>query len=358
MLNNIKTIVYFGDFNPAYSRNRILIKGLQENGIEILWCNENKLKGWKKYLSLIKKIKALPKDFDLLIVGYSDSRAMVPLAKLFFRKPIVWDAFYSLYENWVNDRKLAGPKSLKAKYYWFLDWFSCVLADRILLTTFADIVYFIKTFRILRQKFIRVLVGFSDDIIYPREKNIKSDAFTVGYHGRYIPVLGTRYIILAAKILAKENIKFFIIGDGQDYGLVKKLAEELNLDNIDFIPVVNFIDLPQHMAKADIYLGLLSDIPRAFVNIPNKIFEAMAMKKPTINIKSPAIEEVFKDGEDIILCQPANPQDLAKSILLLKNNLDLRRKICNNAYNKVQQIATPRAIAKDLLSHLILINKI
>jgi hypothetical protein len=165
MSTNIKTIVYFGDFDPAYSRNRVLIKGLRENGVEVLLCHENQLKGRKKYFSLVKKMKALPKDFDLVIIGYSDSRSMVPLAKLLFKQPIIWDAFYSVYDTLVFDKQIVKAGSLKAKWLWFLDWLSCFLSDKILLDTDSHINYFIKTFKAQNLgKFIKVLIGADDSV--------------------------------------------------------------------------------------------------------------------------------------------------------------------------------------------------
>lgn len=144
------TILYFGNFNPDYARNRVIIRGLEQNGARVVYS-------WRE-------------PHDLIIVGYSDSRWPVPLAwliSLFSSKKLVWDAFYSLYDSWVFDRKLVEPTSVKAKYYWFLDWLSCKLSDRILLDTNAHIDYFIKTFGIDRSKFIRVLIGADDSIFHP-----------------------------------------------------------------------------------------------------------------------------------------------------------------------------------------------
>ncbi len=141
------TICYFGNFNPAYSRNRVIMQGLEQNGAKI--------------------VRSIWQPHDLVIVGYSDSRWAVPVARIFSRKPIIWDAFYSLYDAWVFDRKLVSPRSLKARWYWFLDWLSCKLADRVLLDTNAHIDYFVKTFRMHRTKFIRVLLGTDDQIFHP-----------------------------------------------------------------------------------------------------------------------------------------------------------------------------------------------
>lgn len=139
-------ILYFGNYNPNYARNRVIIRGLQQNGARV--------------------VHSLRGPYDVIIVGYSDSRYAVSLAWLFSRKPVIWDAFYSLYDSWVFDRKLVSPHSLKAYYYWFLDWLSCILADRILLDTNAHIDYFVRTFHIPCSKFTRVLIGADDEVFH------------------------------------------------------------------------------------------------------------------------------------------------------------------------------------------------
>ena len=140
------TILYFGNYRPDYARNKIIMRGIEQHGAHI--------------------VHSMRDQHDLIIVGYSDSRWAVPLARLLSRKPIVWDAFYSLYDSWVFDRKLVLSYSLKARFYWFLDWLSCRLADRILLDTNAHIDYFVKTFKIPRHKFTRVFIGADDEIFH------------------------------------------------------------------------------------------------------------------------------------------------------------------------------------------------
>jgi len=164
------TVCYFGDYDSEYSRNRVIIKGLKKNGVKVLICHSG-LRGIKKYFRLWKLHKKTANKYDLLIVGFTSSSRgkLVLLAKLISRKTIVWDAFTSLYEALVLDRKLVSPKSLKAKYYWFLDWLCCKLADKILLDTNEHIKYFVDTFKIKREKFIKVLIGADDSIFYPRK---------------------------------------------------------------------------------------------------------------------------------------------------------------------------------------------
>ena len=164
--NRIK-ICFFGIYNPNYSRNRVLIKGLRENNVEIIECND-RTSGFRKYLNLIRKYRRLNKDYDILLVAFPGWPVMW-LAKILTRKPIVYDAFLSVYEAEVEDRKKYSSNSLKAKYHWFLDWLSCKLADKILLDTNEHIKYFVKTFKVKKNKFIKVLIGADDSIFYPRK---------------------------------------------------------------------------------------------------------------------------------------------------------------------------------------------
>jgi len=160
-------ICYFGIYNPNYSRNRVLIKGLGENNVEIVECNDRTF-GFRKYLNLARKHHRLNKDYDILLVAFPGWPVMW-LAKILSRKLIVYDAFLSVHESQVKDRKNYSSNSLKAKYYWLLDWLSCKLADKILLDTNEHIKYFVKEFGIKKDKFIKVLIGADDSVFYPRK---------------------------------------------------------------------------------------------------------------------------------------------------------------------------------------------
>ena len=160
-------ICYFGNYDSEYARNRVIMKGLRENGVDVLECR-SKSGGWKEYADLWRIHKKIG-NYDFMIVGYSDSRLIVPFAKILNRgKFIVWDAFYSLYDSWVFDRKLANPRTIKARYYWLIEWIAVKTADRILLDTLSHIDFFVKTYKIPKRKFIRVLIGADDSIFYPR----------------------------------------------------------------------------------------------------------------------------------------------------------------------------------------------
>ncbi|MFH1769720.1 MAG: hypothetical protein ABH833_03595 [Parcubacteria group bacterium] len=158
-------ICYFGDYDRKYARNRVVIKGLELNGVEIIECNDN-ARGIARYRNIWKKHKAIKGKYDMMIVGHSDSRLMVLLAKLLSRKSVIMDGFYSVYESYTFDRKLFSKYSPKAWYHWFLEWMACKLADRILCDTDQHIDYFRKTFGGSSKKYTRVLVGADDSVFH------------------------------------------------------------------------------------------------------------------------------------------------------------------------------------------------
>ncbi|MFH1744862.1 MAG: glycosyltransferase [bacterium] len=343
-------ICYFGNYLPDYIRNRVIIKGLKENKVDLIECHTKEI-GLKKYFDLLKMHKDISGKYDLMIIGSHDaSRLLVALAKFLTKKPIVWDAHYSIYDSWVYDRKLISPKSFKAKYYWFLDWLGCTSADKILLDTDEHIQYFVDTFKIKKEKFIRVLVGADDKMFFPKAGNNTGGKFIIEFHGKYIPLQGIEYIIEAAKILEKDNdIIFNIIGKGQTYAKIMELSRDLDVRNINFIDRVPYEEIPDYISQASVCFGIFGNTKKTLRVIPNKIYESMAMAKAIITADTPAIKELFVNRENILFCKVADGKSLAEKILELKNNQELRDKIAKGAYKLFKERCTPRLLAAELL---------
>ena len=326
------TICFFGIYKDRYSRNRILKKGFEENGIKVVTCRTD-LKGAKKFIDLIKKHWRIRKKYDVMFVGYLGWSSVV-LVKLLTRKPIVFDAFLSIYDSTVFDKKKMDKKSLRAKYYWFMDWVACTLADKILLDTNEHIKYFVQEFGIKKEKFERVFVGTETDLFKPDEK--VGDEVVVHYHGNTFNLQGAKYIMEAARMF--KDIKFNMVGTR-----VKKRFEKDNIKNVNFIANVPYEELSQEINKADICLGIFGDTNKTQRVIPNKVYECAACKKPIITADTPAIRELFNEN-DLMLIPTANSEEIAKAINKLKNDKMLREKLAANAYYKVVKYCNPKKL--------------
>ena len=185
-----------------------------------------------------------------------------------------------------------------------------------------------------------------------KEVNLKKD-FLVGFWGNFIPLQGVEYIVKAVKLLEKhQDIQFQLIGRGQTYNKAIKLARRLKIKNINFVDRAPQEELPKYMQKADICLGIFGDTKKTQRVIPNKVYEAIAMKKPVITADTPAMRELFTNKKNILFCKIANAQDLADKILELKRNKASREKIAQSGYETFKKYAMPKFIAKNLLKEL------
>jgi len=272
-------VCYFGIYNPVYPRNKVLINGLVTNGVEVLECNEQR--GFLgKYWRLMLRHWRLRKKYDVMVVGFLGQVSII-LARLLTIKPIVLDAFVSLYDSNILDRKLYQSQSWHAKWYWLLDWLSCRLADVVLLDTDAHIDYFASEFGIPRERFRRVFVGSDDRFIHPLFLKPRTDGnFLVRFHGTFVPLHGIEYIVQAARILEKKNISFELLGDGQVFDQVERTVKNLGLGNVKIDRrFVSYNDLNYYLAGADLCLGIFGDTGKAQRVIPNKAYEAIAASR-------------------------------------------------------------------------------
>lgn len=341
-------VCYFGSYDQNYSRNRIIIKGLERNNVRVIECRDFSV-FWLRCIKLFLNYVSA-ESHDAVIVG-AQGHANVPLAWLLsriFRRRILFDPFISLYDTAILDRKEVSEKSLESKYYYLLDEFSCKLAEVIITDTKQHAKYFSEEFNIPRRKIRVVYIGADDDIFYPRNIKFKDrDKFIVEFHGSFIPLQGIQYIIHAAKLLeTEENVFFEIIGKGQTYKEMLRLAKRLEVRNVSFIGWVNYTEVPNYIARADLCLGIFGDTIKAKRVIPNKAFEILAMKKPLITGDSPAAREVLTNNRNAVLCEMANPEDLADKVLLLRDNIDLRNKIAEKGYRLYKDHFTPVKIGE------------
>ena len=347
-------ILYFGCYKPSYPRNKIIIDGLRENGVTVIECNETS-RSFLRFFKLFFKYLKSEKDYDFMLVGFPGQEVMF-LARLLTLKPIIFDVFTSHYMGYILDRKYFSKDSLRAKYYRFFDRWSCKLADMIILDTQAHIDYFVKEFDLPASKFKRIWLGANPELHHPMIRQ-NQGTFSALFWGSFIPLQGVECIIKAAKILENEPIIFNLIGKGQTYEKNRGLAEEFNLKNVNFLGKLPDDILVDYIRDADICLGTFSDGIKADITIQNKIFESLVSKKTMITEKTSSIQELLSDGQGVLLCEKANSEDLAKKILILKNDTNLNNKIAEDGYKLFLEKLTPKKIGHDLIQVLKLITE-
>jgi len=356
-------VCYFGSYAPSYPRHRIIIKGLQSQGVEVSEVTDSS-QILIRYPKLAKKYLS-EKDFDVIFVGEA-SNYVQPLAillKKITRKPLVFDTYVSLYDT--NQDRGVHQNPVLSKLFYNLDKYNCLFSDVVLQDTNQNVEYFHETFQIEKEKFRRLLIGAEDDLFYPQNARLnsndnnrkeneiiaikESESFKVLFYGTYIPLHGIEYIIQAAKILENENISFQLIGRGQTFPEIQKLYKNLNLSNIEFKGMVDYNELPKYIAQSDACLGIFGGTEKSMRVIPTKAYQILAMEKPLITGYSSGAMELFENRNNALLCEMASPESLASAILELKEDEKLRKNIASHGYKLFQEKLTPEKIGLEAL---------
>ncbi len=374
-------IVFWGTYDTGKPRNRILLAGLRANNIDLIECHADVWTGIedksqiqtfsKKLFFLFRWLLSYPKllfDYcrlphhDAVIIGYLgqlDVLVLWPFARL-RGIPIFWDAFLSLYDTVVNDRKIVGKYHPVALLLYGWEWLACRAADFVFLDTRAHADYFVRQFHLPAHKIFSVFVGAETDIFSPVHSENSAarndNRFTVLFYGQFIPLHGIETIIRAARLMADDPVQWIIIGQGQEEEKIKIMLEEQPLPSLRWIPWVKYNELISWIEKADVCLGIFGESGKAARVIPNKVFQVLASGKPIVTRNSPAIRELLDSEMDgVTLVPPADPLALAAAVRKLLDSKGENHCIFHE--ETVEQIQ-PRILAGQLIEKIVRITRL
>ena len=122
------TIVFFGSYDKDYARNAVLLEGLSSQGVRVIHCHYQLFRDQHKKLqsrplplvlkmawgSVVLSFKYLftVGRHDALWVAYM-GQLWVPLGRLLAwlrRKPLIFDAFFTIFDSLTHDRKVLSPR--------------------------------------------------------------------------------------------------------------------------------------------------------------------------------------------------------------------------------------------------------
>ena len=164
----------------------------------------------------------------------------------------------------------------------------------------------------------------------PGKGNRLPDRFL--YLGWYIKEKGVYEIVDALEILLKKGVRiqadFF--GAKKTEKLRGYVADKDLTAKIRINGWINDVDKLKALYECTALI-----LPSHSEGIPNVILEAMATKTPIIATLVGGLKEILRDGENAIITEVNNPQDLSKNILKCLENKALRERIAVNAYRNV-----------------------
>jgi len=315
-------ILWWGRFDPDYSRNRILRQLMEALG----WS----LRDFSPVFSRFGDIQATVQRVgqpDIVWVPCFRQRDMVAASRWARRMgvPLVFDPLISAYDKQVDERRKLKVDSRQARHLlrWERDLFAS--ADRVVADTPAHADYFHEMLGVPRDRLSILMVGAEEQLFQPCSEREVNDPLEVLFFGSFIPLQDPEVIVEAARLCEAKDVVWTLLGNGPLRQRCEERAQ--GLTNIRFEDWLPYRELPERICKADILLGIFGDTPKAGRVIPNKVYQGLASAKPLVTRESAAYPKALLEDSDsgISWVPAANARALAWKVARLATDSVLRK---------------------------------
>jgi len=168
--------------------------------------------------------------------------------------------------------------------------------------------------------------------------------YNIGCVARLEKEKGIEYLIQSIKIIKEfiPYVRLIIVGEGSERKKLIWLSERLGLqEHIQWVGYQRAIEKWYHYFDAYV----LPSVVRESFGIT--LIEAMASGIPVIASKIGGTSEIIKDGENGLLTEPGNSQDLADKLMFLYNNRSATRQYIEMARQDVEERFSLARMSRD-----------
>ncbi len=343
-------VCFFGGYDPDYPRNRVIKRGLEELGVDVVECVANrKLKVIRRYHSLWNSFKQLDYDsFDVVFVPEFRHKDM-PLARWLARrtnKPVIFDPLVSRYDTRVHDRADAREGTLQAWHNRNLDRMAMRLADLVLADTPEHEEYFAQ-FVSSQQRMAVLPVGYDESVFNASSTFGGGGSKSVLFYGSFLPLHGIETIVDAAIALQhRRDIRWVIVGGGQTHNLAVDRLRKAAADNVELHPWESESRIVERLHASAVTLGIFGTTDKAARVVPNKVFQCLGAGTALITADTPPIRRWFVDGEHLRTVPPGDANALAATVAELIDDPQQRQRLARNGHELSRSLYSPRPIAQ------------
>ena len=153
----------------------------------------------------------------------------------------------------------------------------------------------------------------------------------VAYTGSLINYQGIEYLLRAMSLVFKEleDTKLLLVGNGKIKEYLNQCYDLGIQDKVIFAGPRPFSEIPDYLAAADVAVNPRVNCP----GMPQKLANYMMAQKAIVSFEGSA--KLLSHGVDGLLVRNGDIEQMAKFIINLLKNLNLREKLGMNAKRKV-----------------------
>mgnify|MGYP001057994394 FL=1 len=289
------SVLWWGRFDPGYSRNRILRKQFADLGWQVRDFQPRfaAVGDWEAIL------RRVPKP-DLVWVPCFRQRDLLAASRWTRRygMPLIFDPLISAYDKQVDERGKLDLASSRAQR--LLAWERALFkrADRVIADTAAHADYFVQVLGMDTSKTEVIYVGAEEALFRPGSLSPK----TIGaprevlFYGSFIPLQGPQVVVEAARLYKGPPVKWVLLGEGPLRGACEELAQ--GHGTISFEDWLPYEKLPERIQRADILLGVFGTTPKAGRVIPNKVFQSLASGRVVVTRSAASYPDALLAAEN------------------------------------------------------------
>ena len=303
-----KRLLWWGRFDPDYSRNRILRALLSRCGFQ--------LSDFIPRVSSLGSIEAffrkppVPDGVWVPAFRHRDFHSAYRFAAA-HHLPLIFDPLISSWDKVIFERGKFLPSDQKSIKLLQREQAIFSKADVILADTSLHASFYVETLTADPEKTFVVPVGAEEPLFHP-SPSPQNKPIEVLFFGSFINLQGVNCIVEAARLV--PTVRWTMLGTGSLLEQCQNAAQ--NIPHLSFEPWIPYERLPERIGRADILLGIFGDSPKAGRVIPNKVYQSLACGRVVVTRHSDAYPAALSSDTErgIVFVPPDDPVSLAETV--------------------------------------------
>ncbi len=195
------------------------------------------------------------------------------------------------------------------------------------------------------------LLKYFDREAFRKEMNLDK-RFVITYVGAHGVANHLQQVLEAGKKLEDTNVLFLLIGQGMEKERLKRMAVEIEVNNVRFIDPVPKKEVFKYILASEMGASILKKVDAFKTVYSNKTFDYMSCKTPVLMAIDGVSRQLVEEADCGIYIEPENIEEYDKHIRTYLNNIERLQREGNNGYEYAKKHFDRNALARKYLDQI------